>query len=222
MVRIVCISDTHGYHRKLDLPEGDILVHAGDFSRGRGSIDQVADFNDWLGELPYDHIVITSGNHDFPLERDLPLCRGMLTNCHLLMGEEVIIDGLKFYGDPHQPWFHNWAFNLPRGEKLAAVWANIPDDTDVLITHGPPKGVLDHTYWDNENVGCEALAERVIQVCPKVHVFGHIHEARGHINFGGIDFINASTCTLQYQPINKPYVVTIENGQVASVKDASS
>lgn len=208
-MKLVCISDTHGHHRRLTLPDGDVLVHAGDLSRGRGSIDQVQDFNNWLGELPYKHKVVIPGNHDFPFERDLPLMRSMMTNCHLLVDEEVVIDGIKFYGSPWQPWFHSWAYNLPRGEKLAAVWANIPDDTDVLITHGPPKDILDMTYWDQISVGCEELAKRVVEVSPKVHVFGHIHEGYGELEYGGIKFINASSCTLQYQPLNPPIVVNI-------------
>ena len=127
MTRLVLISDTHGHHKKISLPSGDILIHAGDFSMGRGSITQVQGFGDWLSGLKYKHIVLTSGNHDFPMERDLPLCREIISkpNIHLLMEEEVIIDGIKFYGAPHQPWFHNWAFNVERGPKLAKIWSRI-------------------------------------------------------------------------------------------------
>lgn len=208
-MRLVFISDTHGHHREMDVPDGDVLIHAGDMSRGRGTVSQVFDFNSWAGSLPHKKKIFTPGNHDLQFERDLPLCREMMSNWTVLSDEELIVDGIKFYGSPWQPWFHSWAYNLPRGPKLAAVWAQIPNDTDVLITHGPPKDILDTTYWDNENVGCGDLAHRVMEVCPKIHVFGHIHETYGEMNFGGIHFINASTCNLQYQPVNPPIVVEI-------------
>lgn len=213
-MKIVCISDTHGYHNgEITLPKGDVLVHTGDMSRGRGSIGQVQAFNNWLGTLDFEHIVFTPGNHDFPFERDEPLMREMMTNCHLLMEEEVVIDGVKFYGAPHQPWYHNWAFNVERGPKLAEIWSRIPDDTNVLLTHGPPYMIGDFTYYDQEHVGCEDLLNRINKLKDlKLHVFGHIHEAYGQHYFpaGGTGiFVNASTCNLQYQPVNPPVVIDI-------------
>ncbi len=208
MKEIICISDTHGRHKELNLPDGDILIHSGDFSRGRGSLKEVEDFNDWLGILDFEWIITIAGNHDFPLEKMPEKAEALLTNCIYLRDSEIVIDGIKFYGSPYQPWFHSWAFNLQRGQALADKWALIPDDTDVLITHGPPYGILDLTHWDQISVGCKDLASRVIKVAPKAHIFGHIHEGYGRLNFSGIEFINASICNPNYK-LNEPIVFEI-------------
>jgi len=159
MLKIVAISDTHGHHRKLDLPEGDVLVHSGDFSGGRGSLRQIEDFNDWLGALDFGYIICIAGNHDFPLEKTPEEAEALLTNCIYLRDSEIVIDRIKFYGSPYQPWFHSWAFNLQRGSQLAEKWNLIPNDTDVLITHGPPYGYNDFVEWDNIHVGCRLKAQ---------------------------------------------------------------
>ncbi len=208
-MKIVAISDTHGFHNQLTIPDGDVLVHGGDLSHGTGTPQQVWDFNKWLGTLPHKHKVMIPGNHDFPFENDPEFCRKVMTNCHLLINEEIVIDGVKFWGSPVTPWFHDWAYNVQRGEDIAAVWKKIPDDTDVLITHGPPFDVLDKVERGNFPVGCEELAKRVIQVAPKVHIFGHIHEGYGQLDFGGIKFRNVSICTFRYQPTNPPTVIDI-------------
>ena len=205
-MKIVCVSDTHNLCPKI--PDGDIFVHAGDLT-GRGTTQELQATASWIESLPHKHKIVIAGNHDFPLETNLLECREILTNCTYLHDSEVVIDGVKFYGSPWQPWFHSWAFNLQRGKQLEVVWNLIPEDTDVLITHGPPHGILDLTYWDNQNVGCEELAKRVLKVNPAVHVFGHIHEGYGELEFSGINFVNASSCNLQYQPINPPIVVEV-------------
>ena len=113
---------------------------------------------------------------------------------------------IKFYGSPWQPEFYNWAFNLPRGEKLAEKWANIPEGLDILVTHGPAHGMVDHTI-QGQNVGCKDLFERVMLVQPKIHVCGHIHWAYGQKTFHGVEFLNASTLNERYQYENKPIVI---------------
>ena len=118
------------------------------------------------------------------------------------------IDGVRVWGSPWQPWFYDWAFNLPRGAALAAKWALIPDGTDVLVTHGPPLGVLDTTLR-GEPVGCAALRGRVAQLRPRLHLFGHIHEAYGVVDHDGTLFVNASNCTLAYEPDNAAIVVDL-------------
>ncbi len=195
-LRIVAISDTHGLHRRLDLPEGDLLLHAGDIARS-GSQAELVDFNDWLGELPYLHKVVIAGNHDSLFERDPGRARSCLTNAVYLQDSEIIIGGWKIYGSPWQPEFFNWSFNLPRGKALEDVWAKIPDDTDILVTHGPPAGILDGNLR-GIGVGCEALATRLRTIRPKLHVFGHIHEAVGAENFDGTHFVNASVVDIRY------------------------
>jgi len=90
----------------------------------------------------------------------------------------VEIEGVRFWGSPWQPWFFDWAFNLERGEEIRAKWELIPDDTEVLITHGPPQGHGDMTSR-GEGAGCADLLARIRQVKPRYHLFGHIHEGYG-------------------------------------------
>jgi Icc-related predicted phosphoesterase len=99
-----------------------------------------------------------------------------------------------------------------RGDKAAAIWARIPETTDVLLTHGPPMGILDRTSR-GERVGCEALREAVARVRPRLHVFGHIHEAYGTHEEAGTLFVNPSTCTLRYRPTQAPIVVELGDGK---------
>jgi predicted phosphohydrolase len=190
-MRIVCISDTHARHRLTAVPDGDILVHAGDVTR-RGSLDDVEDFDRWLGTLPHRHKVVICGNHDFCFQERAAEARARITNAVYLEDSGCEVEGLSFYGSPWQPWFGGWAFNLPRGEELAKVWAKIPERVDVLVTHGPPEGILDRTNR-GDSAGCRDLLNRVYEVRPRLHVFGHIHEAAGRTDIDGIVFVNAST-----------------------------
>jgi Icc-related predicted phosphoesterase len=209
MTKIVFISDTHNYHDEVKLPKGDILIHSGDFS-GRGHPAEVFNFFSWLSiqSLKFKHIVFIAGNHDKSFEYKSPWVLKALeqlpTNVHYLEDSEIIIDGIKFYGSPWQPEFFNWAFNLPRGPKLEEKWELIPTDTDILITHGPPMYMLDYTLRDMINVGCLDLYNKVLQVKPKIHVFGHIHEGYGVKEHEGITFVNASNATIGYSLTNKP------------------
>lgn len=203
-MKIIIISDTHGYHRKVKLPAGDILIHAGDMTRS-GTINQLEDINDWFGSCGFKDIVCIPGNHDRVFERRLGKAKEVMTNCHILLDEEIIINGIKFYGSPWQPRFFNWAFNLSRGKELAEKWAKIPNDTNVLITHAPPAHINDFSV-NKEHCGCYDLLTRVNQVKPKLHCFGHIHEGYGKSEFSGTTFINASTCDFNYNPINKPTI----------------
>jgi predicted phosphohydrolase len=188
---LVCVSDTHGRHEITEIPPGDILIHAGDLTMF-GELDEVSRFDAWLGSLPHPHKVVIAGNHDWCFQNQSVRARQRLTNAIYLEDSAETVAGLKFYGSPWQPWFLDWAFNLDRGPQLAAKWALIPVDTDVLITHGPPEGILDLTKrW--VRVGDADLLVRVRQVRPKVHVFGHIHEAAGVGESRGTLFVNAAT-----------------------------
>ncbi|HEV3386654.1 MAG TPA: metallophosphatase domain-containing protein [Gemmata sp.] len=190
-MKIVCISDTHAGHEFTEVPDGDILVHGGDITR-RGSLEDVESFNAWLGTLPHKHKVMICGNHDFCFQDRAAEARARITNAIYLEDSGCEIEGLTFYGSPWQPWFGGWAFNLERGSALAEVWAKIPIGVDVLITHGPPEGILDRTIR-GEAVGCRDLLARVYEVKPRLHVFGHIHEARGKVETEETIFVNAST-----------------------------
>ena len=206
-MRLVLISDTHNRQDQLVLPEGDVLVHAGDFTMS-GTEKEIVAFGDWLGAQRYAHKVLVAGNHDLLFEKDPERARSYIpADVHYLRDSEVALDGVRFYGAPWQPWFLDWAFNLARGAEIAAKWALIPNGVDVLITHGPLHGVGDRTIR-GENVGCEDLAAAIERVKPRLSVFGHIHEGYGvHGNK-----INAAICDERYRVVNAPVVVDIEPG----------
>ena len=219
MTKIVLISDTHTMHENVNLPKGDILIHAGDFTNRGGSRD-VNDFFEWLERQAkeYAHVIFIAGNHDLSFENKLKwlnyAIEALPANVHYLEDSEVVIGSLKFYGTPWQPEFFNWAFNLPRGKELADKWAMIPNDTNILITHGPPLYMLDYTLRDRLNVGCKDLYERIMEVKPKLNVFGHIHEGYGYKEHNEVMFINASICTAGYSPSNAPVVVEYLDGNI--------
>lgn len=200
-MKIVFISDTHGLHNRLDMPEADVLVHSGDFCN-HGHEGDVKEFNRWLAKQDYKHKIVIAGNHDRFLENNRFPWHESIT---YLCDTSITIDGIKFYGSPWQPEFFNWAFNVPRGKALAKKWAKIPSDTDVLVTHGPPCNVLDFVPGDR-NVGCEDLLDRVLIVKPKIHAFGHIHYSYGETKVLDTEFVNASICTEAYLPDNQPIV----------------
>lgn len=215
-MKICCISDTHSKHRQLDLPEADVLVHAGDIT-WRGEISIMEDFTGWLKELPIKHKIVIFGNHELGFQyghkREPAIKLVQDAGATYLEDSGVTIDGVNFWGAPWQPWFHDWEFNLPRGERLAAKWALIPDNTNVLITHGPPFLIRDlapRGVFDGESVGCKDLLAR-LQELPelKLHVFGHIHHGYGQSQVGPCTFVNASTCTEAYSPTNEPIVVEL-------------
>jgi Icc-related predicted phosphoesterase len=204
---IVAISDTHDLHNYIDIPDGDILVHAGDLTN-RGNLCELPSFNKFLGKLPHKHKIVIAGNHDWCFQDEHEGSKKLLSNCIYLRDEEVVIQGIRFYGSPWQPWFCDWAFNLQRGEEIREKWDMIPKGIDVLITHGPPYGYCD-TVEQGGNVGCSDLADVVNIIKPQVHIFGHIHEAYGTCVGSQIEFINASICDLGYNPTNKPIITTV-------------
>lgn len=215
---IVCISDTHGAHRQINVPEADILIHAGDFS-ARSSIAGLTDFNNWLGNLPHRYKIVIAGNHDSLFEMANIFARSFLTNAIYLQDSEVIIDHVKFYGSPWTPEFNHWAFMKQRGE-MKYVWEKIPADVDVLITHGPPYGVLDKSGYKKANMGCAYLGKAIETIRPKLHVFGHIHEGSGVEIREQTIFINAAIMNEHYKPVNEAVLVDLRDGKV-TVMDKS-
>jgi Icc-related predicted phosphoesterase len=173
------LSDTHTLHRRLTLPPVDLLVHAGDISR-RGTPGEILDFLDWYGEQEARARVLVAGNHDFWAEANPEemhrLCRERAIQYLQDEGAEVL--GLRAWGSPVTPYFRGMAFNRERGAASRAHWEHIPKDLDLLVTHGPPHGVLDRTFFGLQ-VGCEELRAAVLARPPRLHVFGHIHEAAG-------------------------------------------
>ena len=215
--RITFISDTHTKHEKLNgfLTGGDILIHAGDLT-SRGYLTEIENFAKWYDKINnYDTKVFICGNHDFGFEDDNEKVKGLLTGYKTIeyLQDELLMVGedydtmIKIWGSPWQPEFHNWAFNLPRGEKIKEKWDMIPVDTDILITHGPPFGKLDYIPYDGKNVGCEELLLKVQEIKPKIHVFGHIHEGYGYVFDGNTHYINAAVLNGRYEYRNKPLTI---------------
>lgn len=213
-MKIVCLSDTHNCNEQIEVPNGDILIHAGDATI-RGTIPEIEEFNDWFANLPHKIKIFVAGNHDWLFETNNSYARKLLDGSIIyLQDSSVEIEGLKIYGSPWQPRFFDWAFNLMRGEELAEKWKLIPLDTDILITHGPPNGILDEVprkYWI-ENTGCEELIKKVEELAQnnlKLHIFGHIHCGYGQTERFGVKFVNASNCDEEYNPTQPPIVIEI-------------
>ncbi|MFZ5857906.1 MAG: metallophosphatase domain-containing protein [Chloroflexota bacterium] len=203
-LKIVAFSDTHGRRPWFKIPDGDVLVFAGDMTL-HGRLDEVAKFNAFLGSLPHHHKLVIAGNHDACFESQPQESRTALTNAIYLQDEFTLIEGVKFYGSSWQPEFRNMAFNLPRGEALQAKWNLIPADTDILITHTPPWGQNDKTFLGSA-VGCRELSETVKRLKIPRHIFGHIHEAHGRSASAETLFANVSVCNLLYLPIRRAFV----------------
>lgn len=207
-MKIVIISDTHNKLSEIKVPDGDLLIHCGDFC-GFGRMQELERFSQEFAGLPHKYKVVVAGNHDWPLEREHDSARLHLGQFHYLQDELVELAGLKIYGTPWQPTFMNWAFNLPRNSKhLKEKWEQIPAGLDILITHGPPYGVLDKTKF-GQHVGCELLRERVRELKPRLHCFGHIHEAYGRVEENGTLFVNAAVLNALYRPANSPVVLEL-------------
>lgn len=214
-MRIVCLSDTHNCHDWIAVPDGDVLIHAGD-ATNRGTVEEIVYFNEWFAALPHKHKIFVAGNHDWLFETDNRGARRLLDDSIVyLQDSRVEIENLKFYGSPWQPRFFDWAFNLNRGAEMREKWRLIPEDVDVLITHGPPHGILDAVprLSEIENTGCEELRARVEQIAArgklKLHVFGHIHCGYGTRENFGVKFINAVCCDEEYNPTQPPVVVDL-------------
>lgn len=216
MAYFTFISDTHGVHKVLTdkLTHGNFLIHSGDIS-SRGQEREVRDFLKWFNGLDnYDHKIFIAGNHDFLFERQPEKAREIVSeyeNVIYLEDESVEIWGFKFYGTPWQPRFRDWAFNLMKGsEKLKVKFDKIPEDTDILLTHCPPQGILDRTMNNYKNVGSEHLLRKVLQVNPLIHTFGHIHEGYGERRFHDVQFLNSSNMTHRYFLDNDPINLEID------------
>lgn len=231
MTKIVCISDTHMFEP--ELPPGDILIHAGDFTF-RGGAHEISQQLYWLGKHSknYSSVIAVPGNHDFGFESNYSQFALEAKNKGITFLNDSGIEalGLKFWGSPITPFFHAWAFNRHAAD-IEPHWDLIPDDTQVLITHGPPRDILDgvpqyqktRIGFDQhyrpmfskqlltmEHVGCPELLERIKKLTQlKLHVFGHIHEGYGLWNENGIQFVNASIMDGDYKPVNKPIVIEL-------------
>ena len=221
MTKICFISDTHGLHKGLALPDADILVHCGDFSNHGTYMDAIK-FAGWFGNQPHKHKIFIAGNHDLYFEQGNPsdialFLKGLPPDTHYLQDSGVELEGIKFWGSPVQPRFFNWAFNKDRGEDIRKHWDLIPEGIDVLLTHGPAYGQCDEAprnWRDTEQVGCKDLLDAVKRVKPKIHAFGHIHFAYGNSYAENVHHFNASICDEKYVPGNKPFLVDLNGASV--------
>jgi calcineurin-like phosphoesterase family protein len=233
MTRIVCVSDTHTCGRRIAVPDGDILLHAGDLTL-RGTECEIRSELDWLASLPHKHKVFIAGNHDWYFDPNKPYqFRGWLLasgtpvkdllaeypTLTYLQDSSVVVEGFTIYGSPWQPYYYGWAFNYPQNvpDFAETIWSKIPLDTEILLTHGPPHGILDSTYPGDTRAGCPELLKREIQLPNlKLHVFGHLHESYGREDVKDkanpskiLTFVNAAINTREYVPSNEPIVVDL-------------
>ncbi|WP_298063092.1 metallophosphoesterase [uncultured Rikenella sp.] len=197
-MKILHLSDTHGCHRRLaNLPEADATVHSGDFTR-TGSEQEALDFLNWFCDLPYPHKIFICGNHDNCLRG--ATIDGLDSTVHYLCNSGVEIDGVKFYGVP-----------LFMGDCISGRQArnigHIPTDTDVLITHSPAYGILD--FDEGIHYGNQQLLAKVLEIRPRLHLFGHIHTQHGVTTEHGIVFSNGVIMNAGYTHLNSPHIFTI-------------
>jgi Icc-related predicted phosphoesterase len=208
-MRIVLISDIH--NREVELPEGDLLVLGGDLTK-TGTPSQIAQVNSYIEKHrhKYNHKPIAvAGNHDFLFQNDRPLAEAELESCIYIEDSEITIGGVRIWGSPWTPRFGNWAFMKERGDDIRRFWEKIPEGLDLLVTHGPPWGILDDC---GQHVGCEELLKVVsdeLAQPPRFHAFGHIHEGHGVHVTPKTTYYNISICDEYYAAVNPVTVVEI-------------
>lgn len=205
-MQITTISDTHGLHHQLQLPGGDLLIHAGDVCN-RGTEKEALDFMNWFINQDYKYQVFIAGNHDFYFENFTQTeIQAMLPkNAFYLNDSGIEIEGINIWGSPITPFFNNLAFNKQRGIEIFKHWEKILNNTNILITHGPPYDILDKTF-QNLYVGCADLLTKVEEIQPNYHVFGHIHEGFGMVKKENTTFINTSSVDFNYKIRKTPFV----------------
>lgn len=204
-MKILHLSDTHGLHKNLmSLPEADVIVHSGDFTFA-GSEEEAYDFMNWFCNLPYKHKIFIAGNHDMCMY-GADHIDGLSRNVHYLYNNSVVIDGIKFYGIPM------FMEDCMDG-NLDVFINNIPDDTDVLITHMPPKGTCDLANYGKgpEHRGNATLAELLKKLHPTCHLFGHEHDAYGKTIKENVIYSNACVVDSRYNLINNPTIININH-----------
>lgn len=196
-MKILHISDTHGKHHSVtDLIKADMIIHSGDIAED-GTEEEVLDFLNWFCDLDYQHKIFVAGNHDFCLDGEQ--IEGLPENCHYLCNSGIEIEEIKFWGIPF------FLSNELNGDT-AQIMAKIPNETDILITHRPPYGILD--FDDNNNFGCVDLLQSVQKIVPKYHLFGHVHASCGVEKSQYTIFVNSSLVR-QNTIVNKPFLFEV-------------
>jgi len=216
-IRIWAFSDTHELHRSLTIPENiDIAICAGDVSNTNNKIyntTKVGRFLEWFSSLDnIKHKIFVPGNHDVSIEARLNKPEEF-PDITFLIHKSIKIGAIRIFGSPYTPTFGSgWAYNVDR-DQIGNYWNDIPNGTDILVTHGPPQGILDRTYM-GESVGDEALYQKVLEIKPLYHIFGHIHDndrIKNHSSFNGSDttFLNVSVVNDHYLKANEGMVFEV-------------
>lgn len=213
-MRFICLSDTHGRHSEVTVPDGDVLICAGDFTES-GHPGEVDLFLAWLATLPHERKILVAGNHEFWVEEHTNRFRqqvGSIPNLYYLQDSGAVIDGVKYWGSPVTPRYFDWAFNRDRGADIRRHWALIPTATQVLVTHAPPFGIGD-TNRDGSNEGCRDLLEAVCSLPDlRLHVFGHIHPGCGVFSRSHCVYVNACVLDARNCATNGCQVVDVSLG----------
>lgn len=197
-MKILHLSDTHGQHYKIpSLPKADVLVHSGDFTIS-GAENEAIDFLNWFCDQPYAYKIFISGNHDECLYRSH--IEGLDPNVYYLCNSGVEVKGIKFYGVPM------FMYDCLT-EQQSRNYTKIPSDTNVLITHSPPFGILDCD--EGINYGSHELLAQLSSLNLKAHLFGHIHSQQGRININGTVFSNGSPSDLESNIFRQLEVIEI-------------
>lgn len=216
-MKICAISDVHGKWNQISIPEVDLLISCGDYSF-KGEKHMVRDFHKWLSKQKARHIISVQGNHELWVEKNFDEARQIALeecpNVNFMQEGLVEIEGIKIWCSAWTPFFHNWAWNAHRGEEINAHWDLIPEDIDVLVTHGPPADILDVTMFSDgtprDRVGCYDLWNKILKLPKlKMHFFGHIHESYGYRYLNGIQFYNVAICDQFYKANNEPVLVEL-------------
>jgi predicted phosphodiesterase len=201
-MHILHLSDTHNQHRQLgNLPAADVIIHSGDISFA-GTGEEVMDFIEWFGSLNYQYKIFIAGNHDYALEGITPerIQRFLPDSCFYLYNSGITINGIHFWGIP-------FFFSPDETNSVTETIEFIPDDTDVLITHRPPYGILDQS--NNIRFGCTDLLQAVTRIRPAYHLFGHIHDAYGIEKQKRTTFANAAVVDAEYKLDRKPFIFNV-------------
>jgi Icc-related predicted phosphoesterase len=213
MTNLTFISDTHCRHLEIptnQLPGGDFLIHTGDFSNN-GNLTQCNEFLSWFEkQTQYKHRIFIAGNHDRLAESDPGLFRSLIpANCHYLEDSGIELEGLKFWGTPVTTQFRNWAFNKSYTD-LHKHFNYIPDNTNIVLTHGGPYGLELQTLENGIDIGMEPLNEKLMDL-PEllVSAFGHIHHSYGQLKLGETHFVNSAICGENYKVTNKPITIQL-------------
>jgi Icc-related predicted phosphoesterase len=211
-MRVAAISDTHG-RQGWEIPTCDVFIHAGDMT-AQGSLQETALFAARVqkameGSGGPAHVILVPGNHDECFESLPEVVTGLFgPNVHVLQDEPLVLDGITFYGSPWTPPFMLWHF-MAEESRLAMLYRNMPQSVDVLVTHGPPHGILD-PGWKVPHAGSTALAQAIDARQVAHHVFGHLHGAGGRmIQKGSTIFYNVAACDEAYKFIHQPRVFEV-------------